>query len=320
MSVPSPSGASPWRTLLAGVFIIVGALLTPVALVATTAHTVATDTEIFVGATGPLITDQEFQAWLSAQAVNTVEQQVGVERIVDSALRAVGLDPEGAVAGTVREATLRQTRRVLSGTAEHVVESEGFARLWNAGLRSAHRQFAGFGAADPDALFQLGPSGLELRLEPVLAEIRTALEPETAWLARLIPDTERTVPVLDSPHLTRIQDGYRWLELAARWVPIVALSLLVIGVAVAARRLGALAWAGVAVATAVVILHLGKGWALRRATDLLGSYGLPPAPLAAVMQALTTGLESASLWVGGVGVGTAALALLLWFLRSRRTS
>ncbi|MGZ0145986.1 hypothetical protein ACXJJ3_02845 [Kribbella sp. WER1] len=266
------------RTVIAVVLIVAGCFLAPVAVTAAWARTHVTNTERYVATVAPLAADPDVRNAVADQMTAAILRNLP-QRIASSA------------SGPVRN------------QVGQLIDSDNFQSLWNTANRVAHEQLI-------NILTDRGPVGVNgetvsIDLGPFVAAARDRLVRSGFSAAQLIPDVHQSLDLFSSPDLPKAQRGYRLLDRYGAILPYVAGGLLVLGLAVAARRRRTLVGIGLGVASSMVVLGIllviGRQLALDRLpTDV---------PATALFDTLTRSLWTAALviFVAGAVVAGAAL-------------
>lgn len=250
------------RTLLAAVLITLGALLAPVAVVATWTHVQLTDTERFVNGFAPLADDPAVQAVVTTQVVAVIDEQIDlpaltsdvIDGIIDlgtgeRATRALELLKGPAAEGVQSLVTTVVTR---------FVESDAFSDVWASALRVTHAQVTGALQNDPTTAVTLGNDGtIGIQLAPVIERVKEVLVDQGIGFASSIPAVDRTVVVATSDALPTVQLAYGLAVAAGLWLPWITIALLVAGALVAHRRSVATIVSALALGASMLILIAG---------------------------------------------------------------
>ncbi|MBV8159737.1 MAG: hypothetical protein JO265_02325 [Acidimicrobiia bacterium] len=124
--------ASAWRRLCVAVLLILGTILTPVAVLVTYAKAQVLETDRYVATVKPLASDPRVQSYIADEVTANILSQVDVKAFVTDALppRAEPLAGPitSSVRGFVHDAVLRAT------------QSAAFQKVWIAANRAAHAQ------------------------------------------------------------------------------------------------------------------------------------------------------------------------------------
>ncbi|MGW7103047.1 hypothetical protein [Streptomyces sp. NPDC054838] len=273
------------RTSLSAVLIVLVALLVPASAVAYWADRELGDADRYTAAMSPL-------------ARNPAVQNV----VVTEGTRAL--------AGQIDAGPFQGGVDTLLGEALHsFVGTPAYRTAWDAANRAAHAAFF-------RALTTGHGDAVTIDLAPVLAEVKGELVGDGVPFADRIPVTHLSVKVMEYDDLGALRRGFRMLQVAGVWLPLLTLVLAVAAVAVAVRRRRAVLATGIGLAVGAVLLWVSVEVCRRLTLD-----DLPPdvdRPAAgAVYDALTSFLRTTAWLVLAIGL---AAALAAWLTgRLRRT-
>ena len=245
-------------TLLAAVLITIGALLAPVAVIASWSKTELTDTGQFVAAYAPLAKDPEVQAYVTDEIIAVINERVDVEELttqVIDGIIALGTGPAATDAlNLLKGPAATGVENLIRNGVTRFVESDAFANVWAAALRVSHTQLVAAMQNDPDAALTISREGaVGIQLGPIIEEVKAALLRQGIDIASRIPPVDRTIEVAQSDALPTVQVVYGLTVTLGTWLPWIAILLLTAGVLVARRRVIALIWAAVALALAMIL-------------------------------------------------------------------
>ncbi|MFZ4894903.1 hypothetical protein ACL9RL_10665 [Plantibacter sp. Mn2098] len=253
-------------TLLATVLIVIGAILAPVAVVASWAKVELTDTDRFVAAYAPLATDPVFRAYLTDETVAIVNQQVDIDQLTSEVIDGITQLGTGPVATRALEAlkgpAAEGIRTLIRSGVSNVITSDAFANVWAQALRVSHTQLVAALQNDPNAAIDLGANGsIGIQLAPIIEAVKQNLVAQGITFADRIPTVDRTITIAQSDAIPTVQLAYGLAIAAGAWLPWVGLLFLAAGVLVARRRAVALVWSAVALAlsTALTLAAFGIG-------------------------------------------------------------
>ena len=253
-------------TLLATVLIVVGALLAPLAVVASWARVELTDTDRFVATYAPLAHDPSVQGFITDQAVKAVQQHVdipGVTSQVIDGITQLGTGPVATKALDSLKGPLAQgIVSLVRSTVQRFVTSDAFSQVWEQALRTSHDQFVATMENDPKAAVTVGSDGsVGIQLAPIVTRVKQLLVDQGLTFASQLPTVDRTITVAQTSAIPTLQLFYGLSVAAGTWLSWVALALLALGVVVARRRSLALVWAavGLGLAMALTLAALGVG-------------------------------------------------------------
>lgn len=269
--LPAPAVAAPapvrrhrtWgRTLLAAVLITLGALLAPVAVIATWTHVQLTDTERFVNGFAPLADDPAVQAVVTAQVVDVIGEQIDIPALTSDVID--GIIDLGTGERATRALELLKgpaaegVQSLVTTVVTRFVESDAFADVWASALRVTHSQVTGALQNDPSAAVTLGEGGtIGIELAPIIDRVKEVLIDQGIGFASSIPAVDRTVVVATSDALPTVQLAYGLAVAAGLWLPWIAIALLIAGALVAHRRSVATIVSALALAASMLVLIAG---------------------------------------------------------------
>ncbi|WP_062377813.1 hypothetical protein [Demequina pelophila] len=256
----SSTGSHRGRAFLAIALIVLATVIAPLATVAAFAVREASDTEAFVRTLAPLASDPAVQALVVDEATQAIDAALDTDALVDDLLTSVfdeDTSPRLANASELLGPLLADQARVAIRSAlTAVVESRAFATTWEEALRLTHRQIVAVMEADADGALAIDDAGtVAIQLGPVIERLRPALVDAGFTLAAAIPEVDASITVAQVPSVAKARLGYSILTTVGTVLPWVALTLLVLGVALHPRRARALAVAG----TLLLIVGLTLG-------------------------------------------------------------
>lgn len=251
---PRRAHTRPWGwTVLATVLIVLGAILAPVAIVATWAQVELTDTDRFVAAYAPLAKEEAVQKYVTAEVVTIINENVdipGLTSNVIDGITSLGTPPAATKAlDALKGPAAAGLQSLIQNRVAQFVSSETFATVWEQALRITHSQFVATMQGNPKSAVTVGSDGsIGIQLGPIIEAVKSALVAQGITIAEQVPTINRTITVAQSDAIPTVQLAYGLAVAAGAWLPWVALALLAVGVLVARRRSRALIWAAVALA------------------------------------------------------------------------
>ncbi|HYO38821.1 MAG TPA: hypothetical protein VER39_04105 [Nocardioidaceae bacterium] len=278
------------RSLLAGVLLLLGALLVPVSTAGWWLRETIVPVDGYLEAVTPLAGNDEVRTAVVDEVVEQTEATVGDQ-----------------LPGVVAE----QLRPLVRAATARVVEDPAFVSGWQAANRDLHAQVVGL-LSDGSAPDRSGADVVEIRLDTLTDGVRDELVDSGVPFADQLPATDATLPLGSTADLEQARGAYSLLERWGPVLPVAAVALLVAGLALARRRGAALA--GTAVLTLVGLGVAGAALVLGRVAYLerLPS-GIPRPAASAVFDTVTAGLRQDLLVVAVV----ALVALVVGLLTSR---
>ena len=301
--------------------LVLGALLTPVAVLAHWARETITSTDGYVAAVEDLSADPEVRAALVDYLTTETLDQIDANSLVSSALAALGVTVGGDERISALDERLRtQLESLAREIITQVIDSDAFVTVWTQANRAAHTTVVALLRGD-DGAVTLAPDGqVSLDLSPLVDLARTELVARGISAAESIPQVDVSIPLVSSTELVAARDYYSVLDAAASWLPWVAALLLASAVALATRRGAALAWAGGIIVAATGLVSLAA--TILRSSSLDSLTGSPLRTELATSVAHT--LEESALGALRLGyaVGVALLlaGAVVWLVGRRAPS
>ena len=288
------------RAALAVILILVGVLLTPIAVLGSWARLQLVDTDHFVQTFAPLADDPAVQSFIADQATQAVERSIDIDAYTSDFFAGVtnlGLPSSAQASIPLLEAAMAQgMRSLISTTARHVVESPQFAALWEQTLRQTHSRTIAVIQGDPNAVLQLTNEGvISLDLNVVIVSMKQYLTQQGVRVAALIPEVNWSIPLLASGSLVQVRVVYQLAATVGLWLPWIAIGLLVGGVAAARNRPRALIWAAGGVAVSLLLLSALLSLGKQLFVIMVAPSVMPVATADAIAQQLTLLLTSVML-------------------------
>ncbi|MFD9358265.1 hypothetical protein [Streptomyces sp. NPDC060031] len=271
------------RTFLSAVLIGLVALLVPASAVAYWADHELGSADRYTAAMSPLAGNPAVQGVVVTQAARGLSGQI------DAGPFQGGVD-------------------ALLGEALHsFVGTPAYRTAWDAANRAAHAAFL-------QALTTGHGDAVTIDLAPVIEQVKGVLVEDGVPLADRIPVTHISVKVMEYDNLGALRKGFRMLQIAGIWLPVLTLVLAAAAIALAVHRRRAVIATGLGLAVGAALLGLAVG-VCRRLTldDLPADVDRPAAE--AVYDALTAFLRTTAWVVLAIGLATALAAWLTGRLR-----
>ena len=256
-----PPGRGRWRTVVAGLLVVVGCVLVPLSAVAVWTRNQVTDTDRYVATVSPLARDPAIQAAVADQITAKVFSYIDVQGLTTQALNALGergLPPRLAdqleafavpIANGVRSFTRDQVGKVVA--------SDAFADAWAQANRVAHDALVKALTGEGGGAVTVANDTVSVNLAPFVETVKQRLVAAGFTVAARIPAVDASFVLFQSDDIPRARSAFNLLNTLGIWLPVVALVLLAIGVYVAADHRRALVAAALGVAVGMVVLALG---------------------------------------------------------------
>ena len=250
-----------WRTPVVVVCLALAGLLAPLAIVATWAHDVVSDTDRYVETVAPLADDPSVQAAVSsritAQLVGYLDVPEVTSEAVDALVEAGVPDNVAASLRALATPLATSIERFVGQQVTRLVESDEFADAWVAANREAHGQMVAILTGDTGEAVEVQGDTVQLNLAVVVDAVKRRLVDAGFAIAERIPEVQAQFVLFESADLAKAQTGFRVLSALARALPVAALLLIAVAVAVARHRRRTLVAASLVVAFGMLALGLG---------------------------------------------------------------
>ena len=255
-----PGSRQRWRTIVAVLLIVVGCVLAPLAGVAVWARNQVTNTDRYVRTVAPLAADPAIQAAIADQITTQVFTYLDVQGLTNQAVDALaerGIRPQLAdrlrgLAGPLASGIQSFVRTEVG----KIVASDAFADAWVQANRVAHQALVKALTGQGDGAVTVANDTVSVNLAPFIQTVKQRLVASGFGLAARIPEVNASFVLFDVKNLTRAQAAFNLLNTLGIWLPIIAIVLLGIGVAVAKDHRRALVGAAVGVAVGMLVLAL----------------------------------------------------------------
>lgn len=309
-----------WRSVVAGLLIVVGLILAPVAVLGTWARVQLVDTDRFVSTFAPLAQDPDVQAFVSDQVSDAVIAQLDSETLVREVfdgIRQLDLPPRASAALTLLEAPAAQgIDSLVARTVDEIIASEQFATIWAGTLRVTHERAVAVLQGQPDTLVVLTDDGvIAIDLGVVVGTAQDALTERGLTFAEALPVVERTVPIVQDNALVLVRTLYQVAVAAGYWLPWVVLALLTAGVLLSLNRLRAVALTGVGLVAVFLLTAAGLGIGRTFFVTAVSPAVMPAASAHAIFEQLTALMMSTVL---ALTLAAAIIAVIAWLAGGSR--
>jgi hypothetical protein len=245
-----------WRAALSAVLITLAALLAPLSVVAVWVADQVADTDRYVATVAPLARQPDIRAAVTERVTDAAMAHIDLDALLSKA--APGDRPRlEAALGNLRGPLTSGIRDFVRQTVANFVASDAFARLWVRLNRQAHAAFTGALTGDSGTAVRVRGDSVVLDLEPVVAEVKERLLGRGLGAASVIPEVRTDFTLVKSEDVRRVQNGFRALQVAGNWLPVVTAVLAAGGVLLAGRRRRALVAAALGIAAGVAALGIG---------------------------------------------------------------
>ncbi|MGW4892627.1 hypothetical protein ACWEQL_10230 [Kitasatospora sp. NPDC004240] len=243
---------SPFAVLL----VVLACLLTPLSLLAVWTNSEITDTDRYVATMAPLARDPAVRAAVTDRVTEEVMKYVPVGSLLDGIAPAERplLD---SLLGTLDEALGSGIAGFVHDQVERVVDSEAFTGIWDDLNRSAHAAVTESPTGEDGGAVRIEGDAVMLDLAPVIAEVKARMVADGLAIASKIPEVHTRYTLLRSDAVPRVRTGFRLLDLAGLWLPVLTVACAVGGVLLAVRRRRATVAVALGMAGGALLLGIG---------------------------------------------------------------
>ena len=256
----TPGRRGRWRPFVAGLLILVAALLAPLSVIAIWAHDEVSNTDRYVATVAPLASDPIVQEAIvqriSSEIFNRLQIQTLTKQAAD-ALAEQGLptritDSLAALSTPLAESI----KKFVTDKIRTFVKSPEFAAAWEAANREAHTGLVAVLSGEGSDSVSVQDNKVTVKLATLIKAAQARLVANGFELAAKIPTVNAEFTLIESDQLGKTQTAYRALAAASRWLPVLALLLLAIAVWISRSRRQALLASGLAIAGSMLLLGL----------------------------------------------------------------
>ncbi len=247
-----------WRRVVVLLCLVLVAVLSPLAVVATWARDEVSDTDQFVDTMSPLARDRAVQDAVIDRISTEILSRLDVEAVTDEAVQALtdrGVPPRVAASLEALGAPLAQgVEGFVRGQVTELVRSDEFAEAWDDATRQAHSQMVAVLTGEGNDAVEVEGNTVRLQLAVIIDAVKARLVDSGFTLAERLPPVSAEFTVFRSSDITKAQSAFRLLEAAARILPVLTLLLLVVAVLIAPRRRRTLVVGALVVAASMMAL------------------------------------------------------------------
>jgi hypothetical protein len=273
------------------------------------------DTDQFTERTAVIAEDEQVQAGIAALTTREIEQALDVRAIAAEANAWIGSETAPALVESLVASAVETLQGYIENEVDAFVASPQFLEVWDAAVREAHSSLVSALQGDNAGAIQADGNTLTLDLGKVVAVVKERMVENDVALAENIPAVEADYVLLDSEQVPELRQRVGQLEWAERWLPWIALALLVIAFVLMPRR-----WVGALIVGVLGAILAGAAlWALAKGRDVFVENAGDAAFAPVTYDAFTSGLRSTytlMLWIGIIVAIIAAGALLMRRKRS----
>ncbi|MFJ1587844.1 hypothetical protein ACIOC1_31555 [Streptomyces sp. NPDC088197] len=241
------------RSFFSALLITLAAVLAPLGAVAVWAADIVGDTDRYVATMAPLADNPQVRRAVTDQVTSAVMDRIDLDSLLSSVAPSDLPGVKAALGGISGPITSGVTDFV-HGTVATFVSSSAFSTIWEELNRRAHATVVDALTGSNDSAVQVEHNTVTLDLAPVVAGVKQQLVDRGLKVAGRLPDVHTDFTLLKSDEIGRVKTGFRALQLAGDWLPVVTVVVAGAGVLLAVRRRRALVAAALGVAAGVAVL------------------------------------------------------------------
>ena len=308
-----------WRVPIIAVCLVLVGVLAPLSILATWAHDEVSDTDRYVETVAPLADSPEVQAAVTARLTARIVGLIDVQAVTKDAIDALqqrGLPPRAVTSLTALTPPLAAgVESFVNNQVARLVASDAFANAWTEANRLAHNQMVAVLTGQTGEAVEVSGGAVQLNLAPLIDDVKKRLVDAGFTLASRIPAVTTEITLFQSDDLAKAQTAFRLLDAAARALPIIALILLGVAVAVSIRRRRTLTIGAIVIAASMVLLGAALNLFRIAYLDAVPSDRLPADAAAVIFDQLVGFIR---LNLRAVLVISLAVAFVAWVSGSER--
>jgi hypothetical protein len=247
-----------WRPIVVTVLLVLVGLLAPIAVVATWAHDEISDTDRYVETVTPLASNAAVQNAIADRVTLEVFNRLDVKAITQEAvdaLRSRGLPPRASASLRALATPLASgVRSFVHKQVLKLVQSSQFEAAWVEANRQAHGQMVAVLTGETGNAVEVSGNAVNVNLATVINAVKARLSDAGFALASRIPTVNAQFTIFESADLAKAQNLFRLIEAIAHALPILALLLLGVAVALGRSRRRTLVAGALVVVVSMILL------------------------------------------------------------------
>ncbi|MFF3247012.1 hypothetical protein ACFYWY_25510 [Streptomyces sp. NPDC002870] len=304
-----------WKAFFAALLIVIGCVLAPLAAVAAWTADEVGNTDRYVDTVAPLASDPDVQAAAANRVTDAVMKHIDLPTLLEGASpadRPLLQKALGKLGGALENAV----RSFVHDKAQEIIASDTFKKIWIDANRQIHAAVDKALTGSADSAVKINNDSVTVDLGPVVDQVKQRLVDEGMTVAGKIPEVHTDFTVLRADNIGKVKTGFRLLEIAGFWLPVIAVVLIAAGVLLSVHRRRTLVISALAFAFAMLIL--GVGLTVFRVVYLNALPGSVSQPAAeSIYDALTRYLRTTVRMTVVLGV---VIALAAWLTSQGRVA
>jgi len=276
-----------WRRPLAAILLILACVFAPLAVFSVWLRDQVTDTNRYVQTVAPLSTNRAIDAAVAAKITSELFARVDVQSLAQQALPPQGQFLAGSLTSGLRTFTEQ--------TAERVLVTPEFNRLWKAANRTAHQQVVALVKGRSGGILTSKDGKVLLNLGALASGVQAQLHSQGVTLFDGIK-VNSTFELVRSKKLAQASNYVRYLEATAVILPLGVLAAFALALALSEHRRRTLIRGGLGLAFSMAVMlaliYAGRAWAVNAAAGQDVPHDAAVAFFDTVVRFLRTGLRT----------------------------
>jgi hypothetical protein len=246
-----------WRPVVAGVLVMIAAVLAPVSVLATWANGQINDTDRYIETVGPLANDPDVQEAIAARVEQVIFSYLDIDAATEALVEAISAQGLPApVAATLQAAVGPLAQGIENFVSEQILEfvrSDAFEDAWVLANREAHSQLVAALTGEGDAV-TIEDGQVTIGLATIIEAVKVQLTDAGFAIADRIPEVDATFTIFQSADLGKVQNVLGVIDGLSTWLPLIGLGLLAVAIVIARDRRRVVFAAGLAIAASMLLL------------------------------------------------------------------
>ncbi|MEU5400733.1 hypothetical protein ABZ348_15745 [Streptomyces sp. NPDC005963] len=248
-----PPGHHRVRSFFSALLIVIGCVLAPLGAVAAWSADEVGNTDRYVDTVAPLASDADVQNAVATRVTDAVMEHIDLNSVLEGVAPADRPRLTKAL-GKLGDSLESALRSFVHDKSQEVVASDAFKTVWVDANRKVHDAVDKALTGNGGGAVKLTNDAVKIDLGPVVDQVKQRLVDDGLTAAERIPEVNAEFTVFKSEDIGKVKTGFRLLQIAGFWLPVLALLLVVVGVLLAVRRRRALVAAALGVAFALLLL------------------------------------------------------------------
>ena len=250
-----------WRPVVAGLLVVLAAILAPLSVLATWSHGQIQDTDRYLATVAPLANDPDVQEAVATRLEAVVFSYLDIDNVMDQvivALETQGLPNEaGNTLGGLAGPLATGVQSFVSDRIDVLVRSDAFEQAWIEANRTAHQEFVAALNGETGGGVVIDRGAVSVNLATLINTLKAQLVEAGLGIAERIPEVDASFAIVQSDNLATAQTLLGVLEELSTWLPAIGLGLIGAAVIMARDRRLMVLVSGLAVAGSMLVLGAG---------------------------------------------------------------